>query len=91
MVTVLVHDLNHKVVSSATVLGTWSNNPGVVRNCTTNRKGTCTLMSDTLTTAATVTFTVTGISHASLSYNVALNHDPEADSNGTTITISRPY
>jgi hypothetical protein len=89
-VTILVHDQAHKPVSSAVVLGSWSNNPGVIRSCTT-RKGTCRMTSDTLGTAVPeVTFTVTGVSHSTLAYNLSANHDPDGDSNGTMITIRRP-
>jgi len=37
-----------------------------------------------------VTFTVGNVTHATLTYNSAQNHDPDGDSNGTLITLSRP-
>jgi hypothetical protein len=89
-VTIRVHDPAHKAVSNAIVLGVWSNNSNVTRNCTV-RKGTCVMTSDTLATStSTVTFAVTGISHATLAYDPVANHDPDGDSSGTTITMSRP-
>jgi hypothetical protein len=36
-----------------------------------------------------VTFTVTGISHASMTYKAAANHDPDGDSNGSSIVVSK--
>jgi hypothetical protein len=30
------------------------------------------------------------ISHATLAYNFAANHDPDGDSNGTAITVNKP-
>jgi hypothetical protein len=33
---------------------------------------------------------VTNVSHASLPYQPADNHDPDGDSNGTAITVSKP-
>jgi hypothetical protein len=37
-----------------------------------------------------VTFAVVNVTHATLTYASAANHDPEGDSNGTSITVSRP-
>ena len=37
-----------------------------------------------------VTFTVTGVSHPSLGYQLGDNHDPDGDSNGTAITVLKP-
>jgi hypothetical protein len=37
-----------------------------------------------------VTFTVTAVTHPVMQYAPFLNHDPDGDSNGTTIVISRP-
>jgi hypothetical protein len=34
-----------------------------------------------------VTLTVTGVTYSGASYNVGHNHDPDGDSNGTSITI----
>jgi hypothetical protein len=36
-----------------------------------------------------VTFTVNGIAHATLAYAAGENHDPDGDSDGTTITVSK--
>jgi hypothetical protein len=37
-----------------------------------------------------VRFTVTGVTLANSTYTSAANHDPETDSNGTTISVVRP-
>jgi len=37
-----------------------------------------------------VSYAVTGVSHASLSYNATANTDPDGDSNGTTISVAKP-
>jgi len=37
-----------------------------------------------------VTFTVTNVAGAGLTYNPATNADTDGDSTGTTITISKP-
>jgi hypothetical protein len=40
--------------------------------------------------AASVTFTVNGISHGTLAYAPGDNADPDGDSNGTVITVAKP-
>jgi hypothetical protein len=37
-----------------------------------------------------VTFTVDNVTHGSLTYSSAGNHDPDPDSNGTSITVNKP-
>ena len=37
-----------------------------------------------------VIFTIVNMAHATLTYNAPDNHDPDGDSNGTGITLSRP-
>jgi hypothetical protein len=37
-----------------------------------------------------VTFTVVTLTHATLTYASADNHDPDGDSNGSSITVKRP-
>jgi hypothetical protein len=37
-----------------------------------------------------VTFTVTDVSKAGMTYNPGANHDPDGDSNGTVIVVSKP-
>ena len=41
-------------------------------------------------TVSSVTFTVTDVSHASLAYQAADNSDPDGDSDGSSITVSKP-
>jgi hypothetical protein len=36
-----------------------------------------------------VIFIVANVAHAALSYEPADNHEPDGDSNGTSITVSR--
>jgi PKD repeat protein len=87
--TITVHDSNHSLVANATVSGSWSN--GGTGSCTTNGSGQCAVPRSTiLKNTASVIFTVTNVTHASLTYSSPNNHDPDADSNGTTITVNRP-
>ena len=88
-VTITVHDSSENPVANATVSGSWST--GGTSSCTTNSSGTCTVTSGTLTRRdASTTFTVSNVTHASLTYQPADNHDPDGDSNGTSITVNRP-
>jgi len=89
-VTVLVHNQTHQTVGSATVSGEFSNAPGVIRTCKTGPAGTCTVTATKLPLSLTeVTFTVTKITHATLPYDASANHDPDGDSNGTSIIINQ--
>ena len=52
---------------------------------------TCQVSKTGLSTKTTsVTFTVTGVARAPLTYKSSANHDPDGDSNGTIITVSKP-
>lgn len=37
-----------------------------------------------------VTFSVTGITHGTLTYDSSSNTNPDGDSNGTTIVVAKP-
>jgi serine protease AprX len=86
-VTVEVHDSNHATIAGATVTGSWAGTPGTV-SCVTGRKGRCSISNSRLpkTTLSTV-FTVTAASKSGYGYDASANHDPDGDSNGTTITV----
>ena len=88
--TILVHDQNHRPAPNAIVAGWWSSLPNVSRTCKTGANGTCKITSGTLPASVLdVTFTVTGIAHATLTYQSAANHDPDGDSDGTAIKVYR--
>jgi len=88
-VTITVHDSNHRPVANATVSGSWSS--GGSGSCTTNGTGQCAVSRSTIPKSTrSVTFTVVSVTHATLTYNAPDNHDPDGDSNGTVITLSRP-
>jgi hypothetical protein len=85
-VTATVRDATAAPVSGAMVSGTWMR--GTIGTCTTDANGTCSV---TMTTRAKrEQFTVTGVTHASLTYDPAANTDPDGDSNGTVIRIRKP-
>jgi hypothetical protein len=90
-VTIYVHDASENLVSNATVTGQWSNGASGTVTCVTTSSGFCLVTKTSLNSNTTnVTFTVSDVTHATLAYQSSLNHDPETDSNGTTIVISKP-
>lgn len=87
-VTITIHDASENPVANATVSGDWSN--GGSASCTTDASGQCTVsQSGIRKNVGTVDFTVSGVSHTSYTYDATANHDPDGDSNGTTITVSK--
>jgi PKD repeat protein len=87
-VTITVHDASHVPLSGGTVTGAWSN--GGTSSCTTNGGGQCSVSKNNIANSVlNVTFTVTGVT-GSLPYDSSDNHDDDLDSNGTSITISKP-
>ena len=92
-ITVTVHNADHAVASGATVSGNWSGGTSGSASCTTNGSGVCTIMTGQMkrATQTSVTFSVANVSHSTLTYRPADNHDPDGgDSNGTTITVTAP-
>jgi hypothetical protein len=89
-VTVTAHDATHGLLSGASVSGSWTGGATGTASCTTGASGTCTLTKPSIRKKfAKETFTVSGVSYTGLTYQAAFNHDPDGDSNGTTITIAR--
>jgi subtilisin family serine protease len=87
-VTISVHDSAHNPISLATVAGSWSDGASGDASCETGTNGTCEITKANLKgNLSSVTFTVNGISHATLAYNPADNHDPDQDSDGTEIVV----
>lgn len=90
-VTVAIHDAAEKPVSGATVYATWSGGISLTKSCKTNTSGTCQISSGTISrSASSVTFTVTKVMRSGIGYNAALNHDPDGDSSGTSLTVVKP-
>ena len=88
LVTIAVHDNSHGPVTGASVTGSWTG--GNTGSCTTNATGRCTVSRSALANGTkTVTFTVAQVAHATLTYQPADNHDPDGDSTGTSMSVSR--
>jgi len=98
-VTVEVHDLNETPVAGATVFmdvtriakagGTVTEN----LSCVTGANGRCTIMRTINENQYEndVTFAVTNVTNPPADpYDSGLNHDPDGDSDGTTLVVSQP-
>ena len=90
-VTITVHDDVDAPLANATVTGSWSSGANGSASCTTDGSGQCSVTKNNVKQdSATVTFTVTDIAHAANTYNSVDNHDPDGDSDGTVIVVSKP-
>lgn len=83
-VTITVVDANGSPVSSAAVTGDWSQGSGTSSSCTTDGNGQCDITIGSIhKRVASVTFSVTGITHGTLTYDATQNVE-------TSITIAKP-
>jgi hypothetical protein len=90
-VQITAHTVDEIPVAGATVTGTWSGGVSGNGTCITDSLGKCSLsMISIRGNLNNVTFTVNSAAHSTLLYDPALNHDPDGDSSGTTITIAKP-
>ena len=88
-VTIAAHDANHAVLAGANISGNWSS--GGSGSCITGNTGQCTInQAGLVKKTASVTFTVTSVTLATFTYAPGTNHDPDGESNGTTVTVPRP-
>ena len=91
-VTITVYDADQVPVADAIVSGDWSVWHLRPATCTTDGNGQCSLTTGQIAgkNKTSATFTVDGVTHATLTYQAADNADPDGDSDGTTITVSKP-
>ncbi len=87
-VTITVHDNNHGPVANATVSGSWS--IGGTGSCPkTDSLGHCFVQKSTIPRSTkSVTFTIDSVTDPMFLYRSGDNHDPDGDSNGTSITVT---
>jgi hypothetical protein len=91
VVTITVHDANHVAVTGATVAGTWSDGASGSASCTTGSSGQCIASKASIPKrTASARFTVSNVTHSSVTYHSAGNHDPDGDSDGTAISVLKP-
>jgi len=92
VVTITVHDESEQAVDGVLVTGNWSTGASGSDQCTTGTAGPgqCEIVKRNLkNTVSSVTFTVSDLSGSDSSYDDIANHDPDGDSNGTTIIIRK--
>jgi len=87
-VTITVHDGADAPLAGVVVTATWQG--GASATCTTGAAGTCSVSRRVAKSTPSVWLLVTGLSKAGFAYASSANHDPDGDSNGTTITVARP-
>jgi hypothetical protein len=92
-VTVTVHDSSDNEVLNATVSGSWSIGGTIVGtgSCTRSASVKCTVSKSGISkNTASVTFKVDNVTHSTLTYKAADNHESDGDSNGSSIVVNRP-
>jgi hypothetical protein len=88
VVKTLVHDDNHLPVSG--VLVTYEVPNFGTQTCTTPASGVCEISIVIRDVAPNKTFTVGTLGKFGIGYVPAGNHDPDGDSDGTTIVVNQP-
>lgn len=90
-VTITVHDSGENPVANATVSAAWSNGVTGSGSCVTDGSGSCSISRNNIRrNTNSVTFSVTNVSDATNSYAPGSNHDPDGDSDGTAMVITKP-
>jgi subtilisin family serine protease len=88
-VTISVVDDLGGPVAGAIVSGSWSRGGSGTTSCVTDAAGRCGVYRTLANLFSTTRWTVGGVSHPMLVYDPAANTDPDGDSDGTRITVSR--
>ena len=90
VVTVLVHDAAESAMQGVSVSGSWNNGATGGGSCTTGSDGRCSITRSNLkNNVSGATFSITDLS-SGLPYQASANHDPDGDSNGTSIVVFKP-
>ena len=90
-ITITIHDDSENPVADATVNGSWSNGANGGGSCTTDGSGQCSFTKNNIhRNSSSATYTITSVTHASNTYTSGANHDPDGDSDGTSITVQKP-
>jgi len=88
--TVKIEDSDDIPVSGADVSFSVSGAMSVSGQAITASDGTVSYQAGWINGSGSVTFTVNDVTHATLTYDPLGNHDPDGDSDGTSISISGP-
>ncbi|MEP6637927.1 MAG: Ig-like domain-containing protein [Chloroflexota bacterium] len=90
-VSILVHNVADAPFSGVTVNGTWSTGATGAVSCRSAATGLCSVTkTGIVNTTASVTFSITSLVLTKAAYVPASNHDPDGDSTGTVIVVSKP-
>jgi len=87
LVQIGVHTSRHMPLGNVVVTAAW--NDGLQVSCTTTLNGYCAVQRSFSPSKPVTSLTITGVTHQIYAYTAASNHDPDGDSNGTTISIPR--
>jgi len=88
-ITIFTHDPSEALLPGIVVTGRW-NSSSLTVSCTTGTNGACTIAKRWTSSRASVTFTVVSLAGSGKTYEAGDNHDPDGDSTGTSITVTRP-
>lgn len=90
-VTVTVHTASEAGLAGVSVTGTWSDAARGSGSCVTDGSGSCTVVKANLKGNNPIaTFTVTQVEAVDVVYDTGANHDPDGDSDGTSIIVTKP-
>ncbi len=89
-VVITVHDAAHNDRAGVTVSGSWGAGASGTAACTTGTNGACSVRKGSLSSSTnSVQFSITSVTASGATYDAAANHDPDGDSDGTTIVVTR--
>jgi hypothetical protein len=90
-VVVTVHTASHQPLQGVFVAFRYSGAVSGETSCVTNNSGICDVLSKQVTASSgSVTFRVFNMTRSGFTYKPSSNHDPDGDSDGTRITVTKP-
>lgn len=91
IVSIKVVDQDGNLRSNAEVSGNWSGGTSGSSSCSTDSYGNCQVTSNQIRNSkSTATFAVTDVVDPQFDYDSGANSDADNDSDGTSITVSKP-
>jgi len=91
VITITVHDNNHRPVEGMKISVKWTGGIFGTDSCTTNKKGICKITRSNLYASIQgVSMTVAYVGKPGYNYSIMLNHDINRNTNGFSITVTRP-
>jgi hypothetical protein len=87
---VIVHSAGHAPVPGVYVAFSYGGAVSGQTSCVTNSSGFCYVLSKQVGgTSGSVTFTIMSMTKGGFTYTASANHDPDGDSDGTAITVTK--